>query len=380
MYELALARGKVIEVYQEYPDITFIKVEIPGEEPTRAVNYNQFTGMVKEGDEVILNTTAVRLGLGTGGYHFVYFNLTGLAGGEMGFFPPGQGDSALDKPLGSAGHIMKLRYTPLQSSTLAVEEEESPYHELIKDFESLEASPVVILPLHSLLAPLLIAYKGFYPDKKAVYIMTDGACLALDFSNLVRKLQAEGFLDATITYGNAFGGDYETVNIFTALATARKVLAADLIVVGMGPGIVGTGTKYGFSGVENAFIAKAVRILEGRSILIPRISFAEKRSRHYGISHHTLTLLGDLITEPVEVVFPEEALIREIVARSKLAEKHDLAFYPIEEVKEILQASAFPFHSMGRGLAEDPLFFITAGLAVYKLEEENEEENCNGSG
>ncbi|MFY9394620.1 MAG: DUF3866 family protein, partial [Halanaerobiales bacterium] len=96
MYELALARGKVIEVYQEYPDITFIKVEIPGEEPTRAVNYNQFTGMVKEGDEVILNTTAVRLGLGTGGYHFVYFNLTGLAGGEMGFFPPGQGDSALD--------------------------------------------------------------------------------------------------------------------------------------------------------------------------------------------------------------------------------------------------------------------------------------------
>lgn len=367
MNEPTLAVGKVIEVFQEHPGISFIRVKIPGEEATRAVNYNYLTGRVKEGDTVILNTTAVRLGLGTGGYHFVYLNLGGRKDMPEGFLPDREDKSALDNHSRSAGHIMKLRYTPLQFRTLAVEEEDSPYHALIRDFESLEGKPVILIPLHSLLAPLAIAYKSLYPGKRLVYIMTDGACLALNFSNLVRELVQEGFLEATITYGNAFGGDYETVNIFTALATAAEVLAADLIVVGMGPGIVGTSTKYGFSGVELAFIEKAVRVLKGRSILVPRISFADRRKRHYGISHHTITLLTELITEPVEVVFPENDYIRKMLAEYNLEERHKLAFYPVEKIKEILECSSFPFHSMGRSIKDDPLFFITAGLAVYKL-------------
>ena len=368
MYEPALAVGKVIEVFQEYPGISFIRVEIPGEEPSRAVNYNYLTGRVKEGDTVILNTTAVRLGLGTGGYHFVYLNLGDREGLAEDFLSGIEDRFVRANLSASAGHIMKLRYTPLQFRILALEEEDSPCHEVIRGFESLEGKPVILLPLHSLLAPLAITFKNFYPEKRLVYIMTDGACLALEFSNLVRQLAEEGFLAATITYGNAFGGDYETVNIFTALAAAIEVLAADLIVVGMGPGIVGTSTRYGFSGVELAFIEKAVRILKGRSILIPRVSFADKRERHYGISQHTITLLDELITDPVEAAFPENDYIRKRLAGYGLEDRHVLAFYPIEEIKEILEGSTFPFHSMGRSFEDDPLFFITAGLAVYRVQ------------
>ena len=61
-----------------------------------------------------LNTTAVGLGLGTGGRHFVVARADGIEG------------VAFDEP--SGGHIMKLRYTPMQRDVLAVESPESPHH------------------------------------------------------------------------------------------------------------------------------------------------------------------------------------------------------------------------------------------------------------
>jgi len=262
---------------------------------------------------------------------------------------------------------MKLRYTPFQIKTLCAEEQSSLYHEEINKFKSLSGIPVVILPLHSLLAPLSITYRNFYPDKRVVYIMSEGGSLALDFSILARDLISKGYIDKTITYGNAFGGDFETVNIFTALAVAYQVVRADLIIVGMGPGIVGTSTKYGFSGVENAFIEKAVKILNGKSIYVPRISFADQRKRHFGISHHSLTLLKDLISNPLELAFPDHEYLREQINKNSLGSKHQIDYYSINEVKTILEHSSFPFNSMGRSLEDDPLFFITAGLAVYKL-------------
>jgi hypothetical protein len=42
----------------------------------------------------------------------------------------------------------------------------------------------------------------------------------------------------------SFGGDLEAVNIYTDELAARHVLKADIIVVSMGPGIVGTGSKW----------------------------------------------------------------------------------------------------------------------------------------
>jgi hypothetical protein len=62
-------------------------------------------GSVAVGDQVVLNTTAVELGLGTGGWHFVHWNLARDEWSQPG-----------------PGHIMKLRYTSLQTDTGAAEE------------------------------------------------------------------------------------------------------------------------------------------------------------------------------------------------------------------------------------------------------------------
>ena len=104
---------------------------------TRAIAYAVFGGNLAPGQRVWLNTTAVELGLGTGGVHFILSplddgsNITGL---EIGAAPER-----------AAGHLMKLRYTPLQHAVLAAEEAASP-----PPAESdLEGLPVVAAELHS---------------------------------------------------------------------------------------------------------------------------------------------------------------------------------------------------------------------------------------
>ena len=119
--------------------------------------------------------------------------------------------------------------------------------------------------------------------------MSDGAGLPLALSDLVAELQAKELLAATITYGHAFGGDYEAVSVFSALAVARHVAHADAAVVAMGPGIVGTNTRLGFSGMEVGTILDAAHALDGVAIACLRISFADERPRHYGLSHHSAT-------------------------------------------------------------------------------------------
>ena len=60
------------------------------------------------GDRVVLNTTAVDLGLGTGGWHVVHWNTA-----REVFEDPGP------------GHIMKLRYTSLQVDAGSTEEHDA---------------------------------------------------------------------------------------------------------------------------------------------------------------------------------------------------------------------------------------------------------------
>ena len=65
----------------------------------------QLTGPVDVGDAVVVNTTAVELGLGTGGWHVVHWNLARDEWSEPG-----------------PGHIMKARYTSLQADVGSTEE------------------------------------------------------------------------------------------------------------------------------------------------------------------------------------------------------------------------------------------------------------------
>ena len=47
------------------------------------------------------------------------------------------------------GHIIKLRYTPLQTAVLSVEAPESPHHDALRLFAGLDDTPVVCSELHS---------------------------------------------------------------------------------------------------------------------------------------------------------------------------------------------------------------------------------------
>lgn len=40
------------------------------------------------------------------------------------------------------------------------------------------------------------------------------------------------------------------MNVYSGLAAARQIAGADLVIITMGPGNVGTGTRLGFSGME----------------------------------------------------------------------------------------------------------------------------------
>ncbi|MBS6507776.1 MAG: DUF3866 family protein [Paraclostridium bifermentans] len=348
--------GVVESIKSKSQNLEEITVNINGN-IEKAYNYPKMTGSVDIGDEVVLNTTAVELSLGTGGYHFVITNL-----------------NKIESDMTPGGHIMKLRYTPLQVKVDSVEEQDSKLHDKINEFKSLDNLPVVVGTLHSMLTPFVASYKRHNPDKKLVYIMTDGASLPIYLSKNVENLKNKKLIDDTITIGNAFGGDYECINIYSALITAKEVLNADAVFVSMGPGIAGTGTKYGFTGIEQGPILDAVKKLGGNPIAIPRMSFADKRDRHLGISHHSITVLSEIVN--VEVNIPiglkdKEKLdyVNNQIKENKLDEKHNIAYLNPGSTLDDLNYFELKVKSMGRNYEQDSEFFDAASSAAYYLME-----------
>lgn len=295
----------------------------------RAYALTDLTGPVAVGDEVVLNTTAVDLGLGTGGWHVVHWNLSLREWSQPG-----------------PGHIMKLRYTSLQVDTGAAEESHPGLP------EDLTGVPVVICTLHSQVAVVAATVRAAHPHARLAYVMTDGAALPLALSDLVYNLRAKGVLDATVTAGHAFGGDYEAVSVPSALVLARHVAAADLIVVGMGPGVVGTSSGLGTTAVEAAAIIDAVDALGGHPALCVRASSADARERHRGASHHTATVLR-LARAGVSVPVP----------LSLQGELDGTTAVKPPDVVGMLDSQGLKVTTMGRGPDEDPLFFEAAGAA-----------------
>jgi len=325
-----------------------VDIELEGK-VFKAINYNKLTGDIELEDEVIVNTTALELSLGTGGIHFVIFNYSNES-----------------KEFQGGGHIMKLRYTPHQIKCLVAEEEGSPYHDLFLNFETLDNHNFIIGSLHSMLAPIAAMLKYMDKDININYIMTDGGSLPIDFSNTVRELKSKDLIGKTITIGHAFGGDLECTNIYTGLIAAKEILKGDVTIITMGPGIVGTGTKYGFSGIEQGNILDAVNTLGGKGILVPRISFKDSRERHNGISHHTRTVLSEIAKTSGTVVFPllDEDKINLITGQIQslnLDEKHNIVYEEGEDIGKAMKEFDLNVKTMGRGFEEDKEFFLTLG-------------------
>ncbi|BAU29130.1 uncharacterized protein DUF3866 [Aneurinibacillus soli] len=342
------AYGTVLRIVRTEKAMQEIKVEIEGEE-ARALHYPQWLGEVEEGEQVLLNTTAVTLGLGSGGYHFV-----AARSDEKDIGTP------LQQAHRQSGHIMKGRYTPFQHAVLAAEEPDSPHHAQFAAVEEdvLKGMPVVVGELHSMLPAFALALhnsKGRSPYR-LVYIMSEGGAQPLALSQHVRALRQSGRLCAAITYGHGFGGDSECVNLYTALAAARLVWQADVVIVAPGPGTVGTATPFGFSGMEQIAIVQAVRSLGGIPILLPRVSKADKRTRHQGISHHTQTVLRFLRETPL-VINTTQELVDEWGEQSVY---HTVILHetlPAERWEELTADYEIPLITMNRGVEEDGLFF-----------------------
>lgn len=348
---LSMTVGEVVEIIKEDDDVTeaFVKIN---DVKYKAMNYNRLSGRIKEGDTLLLNTTAIALNLGTGGYHFVIANL-----------------NQCSRDLSEGGHIMKLRYTPYQVKVFSAEEQESKFHDIFNAFESLNAMPVIVGTLHSMLPPVIEGLKAYKKNIRIAYIMTDGAALPIGFSKIVKNLKEKELICGTITIGNAFGGDLDCVNIYNGLIAAREILKCDIAIVTMGPGIVGTGTKYGFSGVEQGTIIDAVNDLGGIPIAVPRISFADSRRRHRGISHHSITVLDKISKTRAVIGIPifeekKHQYIRRQIHNTQIEDKHKIIYTDPHAIINILENAELTMSTMGRTFQDDREYFITAGVSA----------------
>lgn len=356
----------VTAVRREWPGAAELDVIVAGASLT-ALAYPRLTGRPQPGDEVLLNTSALDLGLGTGGYALVV--------AVPGRLPA---DSA------GPGHLVKARYTPLQATVFGADEQDSAYHDALRDADDLAGIPVVIADLHSALPAVLAGYyaqrdapasparepdrgtRKPEPSQRAVYVMLDGGALPIWFSRTVARLREIGWLTGTVTVGQAFGGDLDAVTLHSGLLAARHVLGAEVVVVAQGPGNLGTGTRWGFSGLACGEAVNAAAVLGGRPVASLRISEADPRDRHHGISHHSLTAYGRVALARADVVIPDlpgDFGGQVAAAAEPLGSRHNLIRVGVDGLREVLAECPVPLSTMGRGLDEDLAYFLAAAAA-----------------
>jgi hypothetical protein len=330
---------------------------VPFEVP--ALAYTDLMAVPAVGDRVLLNVAALERGLGTGGYALVIAVLD--AEGRVTAQPP--------QP---SGHLVKARYLPLQAMVAGADEQGSAFHDLLADADSIDAMPVVVADLHSALAPILLAIEYDRPGTRVVDVMSDQGALPLAFSRSVADLRAGGLLAGTVTVGQAFGGDLEAVTLHSGLLAARLALDADVVVVTQGPGNLGTGTRWGFSGVNAGEAINAAATLDGRPVATLRISGADARERHRGVSHHSLTAYGRVAMYPADVAVPDLSgdpspamaeLAQAVAADVAQLSRHHLVMVELTGLRTVLASSPIRLSSMGRSLDDDPGYFLAAAAA-----------------
>ena len=312
---LSLRRGVVSAVLERADGL--VRLEVDG---LPCVAYPRLTGDVQEGDDVVVNEQARALALGSGGFDVLHANLTR----GLGLRPD------------AAAHVMKLPYTPVQTAVRHAEED-GPLA------ASLDGLPVVLCTLHSQVAPVCAALAG----RRVAYVQVPGGALPVSLSDTVRALKARGLVEVAIAAGACVDGDVACVTVASALAWA-KARGVDAAVVSIGPGIVGTGTRLGHGALAAAEAANATAALGGRVVLAVRVSEADARARHLGVSHHVDAVLS-LCLAPVRVSWPAP---------------------DVDTSGWRGACDGLPLSHMGRGPDDDPVFFeaaYAAGVAAAAL-------------
>jgi hypothetical protein len=345
---LDLRRGVVVSAEP-------LTVEIDGER-RRAWADEILLGPMRDGDEVVVNAAALDLDLDSGGFDVVHVNLTrGLGGGV-------EGDA----------HVMKLNYTSLQHPVEPVEgEKPSDSNGNLPQRSSTGAArtevPVGVLPLHGHLAPAAWAAAQDRPGLRVGYVQTSGGALPGSLSRDVAELRERGLLCGHITAAPSYGGEREALSTVGALDAAATALGWEAVLVGPGPGIIGSDTEYGHGGMAALDSAHAALSLRLPTILSPRLSSGDPRERHRGLSHHTATVL-DLLLAPVTVAVPEVVEDGGAELASEIATagggRHHAKFTSVD--LDGYAASGLSTTTMGRSIDEDPMFFA-APLAAGRL-------------
>ena len=195
------------------------------------------------------------------------------------------------------GHLVKARYTPLQATVLGADEQGSPLHEALREADALDGMPVIVADLHSALPacwpgdlrdrPVPRTPRGPRAEEKAgsgpraCYVMLDGGALPAWFSRPARSSarpagwrgghggpglrRRRGGGDAA--HGPAGG---------PARAGGRHG------VVTQGPGNLGTGTRWGFSGVAAGEAVNAAAVARGPPGRGAAGQRGDRRERHIG--------------------------------------------------------------------------------------------------
>ena len=317
---LTLRRGRVTAVVERVEGLSRLEVDgVP------CVAYPRVTGPVALGDEVIVNTQARELELGSGGFDVLYANLT------RGLDLPGEHDA----------HVMKLPYTPAQNARHHAEEGRT-----LPD--TLAGLPIVCCSLHSQVVPVCA---GIGQAARVAYVQLAGGALPVSLSDALRALRERGHVELTIAVGACLDGDVECVSAASALLWSAGE-GFDVVVCAIGPGIVGTGSTFGHGGLAAADAANAAHALHGTPILAVRASEGDPRERHQGVSHHTWAVLelclGDVIAPwPAGYDAPQW-----------LESRLEVDVSGWEEA-----CAGLPLAHMGRGPKEDSLFFAAAFAA-----------------
>jgi hypothetical protein len=221
--------------------------------------------------------------------------------------------------------------------------------------------PVVTADLHSALPAVVAGIHADAPEARIAYVMTDGGALPAGFS---RNLDAlADHLVGTVTTGQSWGGDLEAVTVHSGLLAARHVLGADIAVITQGPGNLGTGTTWGFSGVAVGEAVNAVGTLEGRPVGSLRISEADPRARHRGLSHHSLTAYQRVALLPADLAVPEGLKPHVLEGIELLAQRHRLITVATDGLDDALRKSPVTHSTMGRDLDDDYVYFLAAAAA-----------------
>jgi hypothetical protein len=317
---LTLRRGRITAVLERVEGLS--RLEVDGEP---CVAYPRLTGPVALGDEVIVNTQARELELGSGGFDVLYANLT----------------RGLDLLPEDDAHVMKLPYTPAQNARRHAEEGGT-----LPD--TLAGLPVLCCSLHSQVVPVCA---GIGPGKRVAYVQLGGGALPVSLSDALRALRESGYVETTIAVGACLDGDVECVSAASALLYAAAE-GFDVVVCAIGPGIVGTGSTFGHGGLAAADAANAAAALHGMPILAVRASERDPRARHQGVSHHARAVVELCLGE---VIVPWPAGYE---APPWLEPRVEIDVSGWEDA-----CAGLPLAHMGRGPQEDPLFFATAFAA-----------------